>query len=138
MPSMAKVSMAPPDDSLRRLMPGDFEPVPLLVLPAVVLPWMSRQSVTSLPDEPESTRMPARAALVVSGAATLLFETLAFIVHCEPAPRAMTKMPGPSVLMMLLLVIFVVTVPLLGVDARPSSSHPMAMPEETTALLTSR
>ena len=40
---------------------------------AVVLPEMLRQSVVSPAAEPESTRMPARAAVVVAGAATVLF-----------------------------------------------------------------
>src|SRR5688572_14524659 len=97
MPNVLIVGSVP---CLRRLMPGDVVLVAELVLPAVVLPLISRQSVVSPVDEPESTRIPARAAFVVIGAATVLLRTLAVIVL--PESRTIGKMPGPSVPMTLL------------------------------------
>jgi hypothetical protein len=47
MPSMPNVLTFGSVPCLRRLMPGEVVPVPLLVLPAVVLPLISRQSVVS-------------------------------------------------------------------------------------------
>ena len=46
-PSIPKVLMAGSVPCLRRLIPGDVVAVPLFVLPAVVLPLISRQSVVS-------------------------------------------------------------------------------------------
>ena len=72
---------------LRRLMPGEVVDVPVFVLPAVTLLVISRQTVLLLPVEPESTRMPARAALVVFGAARVLFLIAVLRVQVE-TPRA--------------------------------------------------
>jgi hypothetical protein len=61
---------------LRRLMPGDVVAVLVLVLPAVVLPLISAHGVVLPAEEPESTRRPARAAVVVFGAASVLLISL--------------------------------------------------------------
>jgi hypothetical protein len=79
--------------------------------------------------EPESTRIPARAALVVNGAATVLLRARAVIVLLEP--RTIGKMPGPSVPITLLPEISVEWVP---APTAPGSSVPTAMPAQPTAL----
>src|SRR5207248_2337992 len=94
---------------LRRLIPGEVVLVALFVLPAVVLPLICKHSVVLPTAEPESTRIPARAADVVIGAATVLLSTFAIIVLFEP--RTIGKMPGPSVPITLLPEIVVVWVP---------------------------
>ena len=94
---------------LRRLIPGDVVAVSLFVLPAVVLPLISKHIVVSPVADPESTRIPARAAFVVIGAATTLLRTRAVIVL--PESRTIGKIPGPSVPITLLAEINVVWVP---------------------------
>jgi hypothetical protein len=76
---------------LRKLIPGEVVAVAMFVLAAVVFPEMLRQSVVSPADDPESTRMPARAALVAIGAATVLLRRgpLAFDAD-PPDERAVT------------------------------------------------
>ena len=54
-------------------MPGDVVDVSVFVLPAVTLPLTFTHTVVCRSAEPESTRMPARAAFVAIGAATVLF-----------------------------------------------------------------
>ena len=97
---MPKVLMVGSVPCLRRLMPGDVVVVAVFVLPAVTLPLISRQIVVSPSAEPESTRIPARAAFVAIGAATVLFRIRA--VMELPESRTIAKMPGPSVPMTLL------------------------------------
>src|SRR5687767_982126 len=56
---------------LRRLMPGDVVLVPVLVLPPVVLPLTRKHAVVLPTADPESSRIPGLAAIVVFGAATV-------------------------------------------------------------------
>jgi hypothetical protein len=111
-------------------MPGDVVLVALLVLPAVVLPLISRHVFVLPTEEPESTRMPARAAFVVIGAATALLRPRAVMVLLEA--RTIGKMPGPSVPITLLPEISVEWVP---APRSFGSSVPTAMPAHPTALL---
>ena len=103
--------------------------MPVLVLPAVVLPLISRHSVVSPWAEPESARIPARAAFVVIGAATVLLITRAVIVL--PESRTIGKMPGPSLPITLLPEIIVECVP---APRSFGSSVPTAIPAQPTAL----
>ena len=84
--------------------------------------------------DPESTRMPARAAFVVLGAATVLLRMWASMVAVD-VPRARTKMPGPSVPLMLLPLIVITTCASSVVVVAESASAPTAIPAEPTALL---
>ena len=94
-PSMPNVLTAGSVPCLRRLIPGDVVAVAVFVLPAVVFSLISRQRVVSPAAEPESARIPARAALVAIGAATVLLSTFAVTELLEA--ETTTKIPGPSV-----------------------------------------
>ena len=87
-PSMPNVLVVATVPCLRRLMPGDVVLVAVFVLPKVVFPLISRQTVALPEAEPESTRIPARAAVVVFGAAAELFKILVVWVQLEFRARA--------------------------------------------------
>ncbi|PYR55309.1 MAG: hypothetical protein DMF85_19870, partial [Acidobacteria bacterium] len=130
MPNVLIVGFVP---CFRRLMPGDVVAVARLVLPAVVLPVMFAHKVVSPTEDPESTLMPALAAVVVFGAAKVLSLIVTFNVQDDPL--AIAKMSGPSFWLTWLPLTNAVMVPLSGVVVRESASHPGAMPAEPTALL---
>src|SRR5919109_1378132 len=132
MPLIANELVVETVPCLRRLIPGDVVAVAVFVLPAVVFPEMLRQSVVSPAADPESTRMPARAAVVVAGAATVLFWIFWLSVQLEF--RAIAKIPGPSVRLTLLPLIVEVSVPVSAVVVSESESHPIPMPDDATAL----
>src|SRR5882724_12501620 len=129
MPKMFAAVLVP---CLRRLIPGDVCAVPVLVLPPVVLPLILAHTVVLPEAEPESTRMPARDAVVVAGAATVLPRIFALGVQFEF--RAIAKMPGPSVWLTLFPLIVVVRSALAVVVVKLSASQPIPIPADATAL----